>query len=483
MSSHPSVRTSETTDDTHQEEEDSTDVKLAILSSLHPFRSQEDILEILLSCDGSVDVATEILSNKSPTRYVKRRQTIPGIQSAISFSPATGVISGTSPTKSNQSIKPPLQPITRKGKTLHLFTPEDIAKHTPCSIIHNFLPSTLANSLLTELLAESTSYSTIRFKIFERTVQSPHTACFYVDDLSSSNQDRDHPEYYYNGTDLLDVRQTLPTTRHVNSLVRVAVNKEIETRIRDFYPEGKKLQFQTPQEWQPNAAFVNCYDGGAQHVGYHTDQLTYLGPRAVIGSLSLGVAREFRARRIVPKDDEDGDGEGGPVHAKGTNNGNRKDSGERSIKAADLQGQISIHLPHNSLLVMHAEMQEEWKHSIAPAPTITPHPIAGNKRINITYRWYREEFRPEYTPRCRCDVPCVLKCVQRQKGTRGRYMWMCQVGNRPDAAEGCGWFVWAKFTDDGVPLGWKRREKDSSGEPKRVGNEESGGSTAGLKSS
>ena len=49
-----------------------------------------------------------------------------------------------------------------------------------------------------------------------------------------------------------------------------------------------------------------------------------------------------------------------------------------------------------------------------------------------------------------------MKCVQKQKNTRGRYMWMCQVGNKPDGGDGCGWFEWARFTDDGVPVGWKR---------------------------
>lgn len=437
------------------EDEDSTDVKLAIISSLNPDRSQDDLLEVLLSCDGSVSATLESLSSSttSPSRDIKRRQTIPGIQSAIPFSPAaeTNIKRPSSSSSSLSSSKLPLQPLTRKGKTLHLYTPTDIATHTPCSIIHNFLPPALATALLNELLAESTSYSSISFKIFDNVVKSPHTACFYVD--NQIDRARQRTEYYYNGNDLLDVRETLPTTRQVSELVRVAVNQEIETRIRDFYPNGRKLQFQTDKEWQPNAAFVNCYDGGAQHVGYHSDQLTYLGPRAVIGSLSLGVAREFRVRRTVPKDQAAG----------GDDENNQLDTDvSQTSKAADLQGQISIHLPHNSLLVMHAEMQEEWKHSIAPASTITPHPVAGNKRINITYRWYRDEFRPEYTPRCRCDIPCVLKCVQRQKGNRGRYMWMCQAGNRPNAGDGCGWFVWANFTDDGVPVGWKGDGKQNT---------------------
>lgn len=92
------------------------------------------------------------------------------------------------------------------------------------------------------------------------------------------------------------------------------------------------------------------------------------GPRAIIGSISLGVAREFRVRRIIPQE---------------------TDSKTKTRVSADAEGQIAIHLPHNSLLVMHAEMQEEWKHSIAPAQAIDPHPISGNKRINITYRDYK----------------------------------------------------------------------------------------------
>lgn len=135
--------------------------------------------------------------------------------------------------------------------------------------------------------------------------------------------------------------------RAVSSKVQPAVNAEIAKRIKDRYPGGKKLKYQSPDPWIPNAAFVNCYKGGAESVGYHSDQLTYLGPRAVIGSLSLGVAREFRVRKIIARDDGNGELE----HDKG-------------IQRADIEGQIAIHLPHNSLLVMHAEMQEEWKHRL-----------------------------------------------------------------------------------------------------------------------
>lgn len=167
--------------------------------------------------------------------------------------------------------------------------------------------------------------------------------------------------------------------RAVSSIVMTAVNSEIAIRIQNSYLDGKKLKYQSPEEWTPNAAFVNCYTGGSESVGYHSDQLTYLGPRAVIGSLSLGVAREFRVRKSVARDEID------RAAIKG-----------KDTLRADAEGQIAIHLPHNSLLVMHAEMQEEWKHSIHPAQSIDPHPIAGNKRINVTYRHYRAAFHPKY---------------------------------------------------------------------------------------
>lgn len=215
--------------------------------------------------------------------------------------------------------------------------------------------------------------------------------------------------------------------RRVSSKVQAAVNEAIAQRIKSHYPGGKKLKYQSPHEWIPNAAFVNCYAGPSQSVGYHSDQLTYLGPRAVIGSLSLGVTREFRVRQVIPRDEDDKD-----------NNADSKDERRPSKDdpvaphhRADTEGQIAIHLPHNSLLVMHAEMQEEWKHSIAPAAAIDPHPLAGNKRINITYRHYRHTFHPRLTPRCHCATPTVLRCVQRKKENCGRYFWMCHAGLQP----------------------------------------------------
>ncbi|KAJ5061783.1 hypothetical protein J3E74DRAFT_37691 [Bipolaris maydis] len=418
-------------------EEECTDFKLAVLASLHAGVEETALLEALLAADGSVEQALEYLaqSSRSPMRKRPAPATV-GYQSSLTsyrIAPPNGTLV-------NKSV-------VEKGKTLFLYSPEDIETHTPCSIIHNFLPAKQADALLLELLEESSTYQRFEFKLFDRVVQSPHTYAFYVNSLEEV--ERQKTEYVYDGRQMNNVRQSPPSLLAALPAVQTAVNTEIQRRIRTFYPNAQKLAHQSPQPWHPNTAFVNCYDGPHQSVGYHADQLTYLGPRPVIGSLSLGVAREFRVRRIVAQDDDA-----------------RADGSREST--ADAQGQISIHLPHNSLLVMHAEMQEEWKHSIAPAHAIDPHPLAGNKRINVTYRWYRESLHPKFTPRCRCGVPTVLRCAMRKKESRGRYMWMCHVGFVP-GKEGCGFFVWAEFDADGEPP-WAAGKVKKDEEQRSVGS-------------
>lgn len=443
-------------------ESQSTDEKLAILLSVFDDKSYDILLDALTSSDGDVERAVDYILTApalSQVSTLPRKTSHQGVQSSLSFLSSNPI--GTSNTVAAGLVKS----LTKKGKTLYLYSPAEIAKHTPCSIIHNFLPTALANDLLKELLPETKSFTSATFRLFDNVVQSPHTASFYVNSLTEAEAQKS--AYLYNGSTLSDVREILPTMREVSKLVDKAVNDEIKKRIREHYPDKKKLKYQPPPgSWTPNAAFVNCYDGPQQNVGWHTDQLTYLGPHPTIGSLSLGVQREFRIRRIVPTPDIEGL--------------SQAEADKVKEEAADAQGQISLPLPHNSLLIMHAEMQEDWKHSVSPVSLskgIVPHPIAGNKRLNITYRWYRREFEPKYTQRCNCKVkvkttdqhgneveveegvPCVLKSIMRRAATRGQYMWMCQTPGRVDMdlggateTKGCGFFEKAEFDDNGVPL-------------------------------
>ncbi|KAI8633340.1 hypothetical protein F5Y19DRAFT_296475 [Xylariaceae sp. FL1651] len=416
---------------TRDDDEESTEVKLAMLASLFPSISQEALLDSLSGNDGSVErAASSLADGQAEAKKKPRAGTAVGSQTSLKyFASKSSVAEGTKSPKKSRLL-------SKKGATLRLYDPEDIAEHTPCSIIHNFLQPDEANDLLREMLEESKSFEKVTFKLFDNIVQSPHTSTFFVGTEAEANAQK--YEYFYNGARLTDVRTITPQLLRVKPKVQEAVNREIQHRIKTRYPDGKKLRHQCPDEWTPNAAFVNCYNGPQESVGYHTDQLTYLGPRAVIGSLSLGVAREFRVRRVVPKDADN-----------------------ELVDDADAQGQISIHLPHNSLLVMHAEMQEEWKHSIAPAQAIDPHPVAGNRRINVTYRDYKENFHPNFTPRCKCKLPAILRTVQRKKENWGKYFWMCYGGNVP-GKENCSFFQWADFDDDGIPSWDEARYKKGS---------------------
>ena len=117
---------------------------------------------------------------------------------------------------------------------------------------------------------------------------------------------------------------------------------------------------------------------------------------------------------------------------------------------------------------MHASCQERFKHSIPPQTVIEPfHPSfprpgedslpanfeltghatpAYNARINITFRFYRPDFRPSSIPRCLCGVPCILRpdmknrYVEEGKGKDKdmvqKYWWTCYAGAQNDG-KGC----------------------------------------------
>lgn len=163
-------------------EEESTDYKLSILISLHPEKDEETLLETLLASDGSVERALESL--KSPPKKRPATSTA-SYQSSLSSITRSG--------KDGAAIKP----LTKKGKTVHLYTPEDIEAHTPCSIIYNFLPIEEADALLQELVDETPTYKKSTFQLFDKVVSSPHTFCLYVDSWGEAEMQK--TQYVYEG--------------------------------------------------------------------------------------------------------------------------------------------------------------------------------------------------------------------------------------------------------------------------------------------
>jgi hypothetical protein len=170
-----------------QLEEESTEIKLALLTSLHSSLDGSMLLEALLASEGSVEQATEWLTQRH-VESPKRRSgpSTVGLQSSLSayrVGPQNG--------------GPAKKQLVKKGQTLHLYSPEDIEAHTPCSIIHNFLPPEQAEALLLQLIDESQSYQSIEFKLFDKVVWSPHTFCFYVNSLAEAEEQK--TQYIYDG--------------------------------------------------------------------------------------------------------------------------------------------------------------------------------------------------------------------------------------------------------------------------------------------
>lgn len=175
-------------------DDESTDFKLALLSSLHPNIEQQVLLEILLEQNGEVEKASASLFNSEPNLLPTTKKLSSGV----------GYQSSLSNFISSESSMTRLKPILKKGKTLHLYSSKDVAAHTPCSIIHNFLPVEEANALLEELLIEAQTFERMTFQLFDNVVTSPHTSCFFVESLSEKMAQK--TEYIYNG-DLLTVSE------------------------------------------------------------------------------------------------------------------------------------------------------------------------------------------------------------------------------------------------------------------------------------
>jgi hypothetical protein len=170
-----------------QDEEESTDFKLALLASLHSSLDENTLLEALLASEGSVGQASEWLTMRNTASPRKRSgPSAVGFQSSLSSYRITP--HGGGPTKKQ---------LVKKGQTLHLYSPEDIETHTPCSIIHNFLPAKQAEALLLQLLDEAPTYQGLEFKLFDKVVWSPHTFCFYVNSLAEAEEQK--TEYIYDG--------------------------------------------------------------------------------------------------------------------------------------------------------------------------------------------------------------------------------------------------------------------------------------------
>ncbi|ROS01830.1 alkylated DNA repair dioxygenase AlkB [Sinobacterium caligoides] len=125
------------------------------------------------------------------------------------------------------------------------------------------------------------------------------------------------------------------------------------TQPQPFSPGLLALKecIETRTGYRYNSVLANLYRDGRDSVGYHADDEAILGDRPTIASYSLGATRRFLLK-----------------HRRGEANN------------------LGIDLPHNSLLLMTAPLQQHWQHAIGK----TRRPVG--ERINLTFRWLQPGY-------------------------------------------------------------------------------------------
>ncbi|PLW22363.1 hypothetical protein PCASD_02838 [Puccinia coronata f. sp. avenae] len=423
-----------------------------------------------------------------------------------------------------QSFSLPPKPIKRATlPPLFLSTPQQVSKHLPCcSLIYGILPKPLAWNLYDAMVqdcngtAEGKKKPWIRNRwwLADREVQSPHSTAFFIAKPTAHESLADNynesAQYWYAGKPLeedaqpryfLDEMDEARST--IESTVNQLLSNDPEILVRAQRDPQSNPITRYDQEWhgpwRANVAASNCYRGSKENVGWHADQLTYLGPYPTIASLSLGTTRQFRLRPVANMHQRDPE----PMRT------------------------FSISLPHNSLLVMHGGCQERYKHCIPPQTSLDvfKNPLEPTdtriERINITFRFYRPDFQPSrkistpaassssssaaaataapshgiitpqpapqvsVTPRCHCGIPAVLRADQKGKVAAShsrqlrraaecsgqtnahvdfQFFWHCQAGQQ-NAGRGCTFFQILNFDSEsrGPCLGDIKKQTVKSG--------------------
>ncbi|KAG6832684.1 hypothetical protein H0H92_012256 [Tricholoma furcatifolium] len=298
-----------------------TDMLLALVSSLLTVEQPDPtvILEVLVQCNGDVEVAAKILngsesksegtktkkrkragldawlerpskSTKAPpegtSRTEEEEKTNVGTEAFDESSATLSSSSSTSPrrpvTDLMSVLRPPPSPTKKKLSQLPpllLTNPDMVAANTPCTMHLSVLPAELACKLFYTMIDASQTWSRNKWWLFDRVVESPHRTAFFARKDGQAMQEA--AQHWYNGRMTGAPAIFPPAMEEACEIVERVVNEQLKSRER-FPLEWKS------GDWRANVAASNCYDGSKESVGFHSDQLTYLGPYPTIASLSLG---------------------------------------------------------------------------------------------------------------------------------------------------------------------------------------------------
>ncbi|ODV96760.1 hypothetical protein PACTADRAFT_48574 [Pachysolen tannophilus NRRL Y-2460] len=382
-----------------------TELKLLKLKKAFPEITDDSILlEILLSCDGSLSKTRSVLSEQFEIGESCGKRKFDE-ESGSFGSKYQSSINHFFDGGSSKNKKLKLEINKSNTKTITLYTKEDIEATIPYVTFHkNFLPPEIADNALRYILQPEHHLKENEFYLFDNKCKSSHKSGIFSNPDPFITNLRTNRVFY-------DGKEVKNFNSYNNDMGIIQVL--IENLMEELNSTRQKLSPFQPTEWKGDVCVVNRYDTKQDHLDWHSDKLTNMGPLPTIASLSLGATREFKLRKNHPFENNPN-----PI--------------------------LSIPLPHNTLIIMHSGCQEEYKHCVmSSSRPIDGHTISKQVRVNLTYRYFHPRFQTSNLPKCpKCKNSMALRRSFKSVTSRGKYIWMCMGGY---LGKNCNGFHWANF--------------------------------------
>ena len=340
--------------------------------------------------DDTTTCSSQSSSSSPPSSSSSQKQ--PLSPSSASFSTA----STTSRPIGSLLKRLPTQPITvfRNQEKAQAISDEELPLHCPATLVRNALPASLANQLLQIMEMESRQWKQAVWNMdgMPRVASRRSHAYRFYNEAASCTTDAPLASIDGSGLRMSPSKRSLQASLATDSCLQKA-RQIVEETVRRLRSQAQREKV----EWIPSLAVANRYEDGNENVGFHSDFLLDLGPRPIIAGLSLGATRVFRLKRQDMPEPE-----------------------------SNIVRSVSLPLPHNSLVIMRDNCQEEWLHAVPKCAekAVLAHPLSGRSRISLTFRMSRPEFRRAHTILCHCGMVAALK------SKHCKYYFYCNPTNK-----------------------------------------------------
>jgi alkylated DNA repair dioxygenase AlkB len=389
-----------------------TESKLNKLGISFPYVEKDVLLDLLVSCEGSVEKTIRLLTGEKSDTQEELRQTTTckeekyntetkqdfqesvfsnNSQNAGTKRKITDLISH------NKRCK--IDP-TSTNKTIRLVTKETIEAELPnIKVYFNFLPDELADEVLKSLDSQRMLFKAKQFYIAGNLCTSSQKSIFY------SNESEADYDPVYASTEFKTNKYTPP----IHKCKMYVDNKVNEILEELFENDQSKPEYMISKNWVSDFCVGNYYPNNKSHLDWHSDKLTNIGPLPTIASVTFGCTRIFRLRRSNPSN---------------------------SVI-------YNIPLPNNTLVLMLPSTQELYKHSVPTLKDsmIKKSKISGPVRYNLTFRMQYPHFKDNYVLCDKCKQKMILRRLFKGEDI-GYYVWMCMSSFKGNECKG---FKYANF--------------------------------------